>query len=68
MQVLPELEPSALHLLYELMVVVIVMAMLMTGLLFLVNKVFKKKKLTYSDGPREVDVSWADINVGRLEV
>ena len=42
-------------------------SLLMTGLLFLVNKVFKKK-LIYSDGPREVDVSWADINVGRLEV
>ena len=44
------------------------MAMLMTGLLLLVNKAFKKKKLTYSDGPRQVDISWADINDGRLEV
>ena len=45
---------------------------LITGWHFLVNKAFnrkkksKKKKLTYS--PRDVDVSWAGINVGQCEV
>ena len=45
---------------------------LITGWHFLVNKAFnrkkkrKKKKLTY--GPRDVDVSWADTNLGRRKV